>query len=221
MKSDSKDHHRRSIRLKDYDYAQPGGYFVTIVTQSRKCLFGEIVEAEMRLNDAGRIIQTAWDDLPNHYANVEIDTFVVMPNHIHGIVVLVGAGPRARPGADGQPQGVAPTIKTSLSLPDVVHRFKTLTTKQYIDGVKQYGWRHFAGRLWRRNYFEHVIRDDSSLNRIRQYILDNPARWEFDRENPDATKPEPEYQWRMETVMGASLRSGQPRGVAPTKNHPS
>ena len=75
MKSDSKDHHRRSIRLKDYDYAQPGGYFVTIVTQSRKCLFGEIVEAEMRLNDAGRIIQTTWDDLPNHYANVEIDTF--------------------------------------------------------------------------------------------------------------------------------------------------
>jgi len=106
MKSDSKDHHRRSIRLKDYDYAQPGGYFVTIVTQSRKCLFGEIVEAEMRLNDAGRIIQTTWDDLPNHYANVEIDTFVVMPNHIHGIVVLVGAGPRAAQGLMGNHRGL-------------------------------------------------------------------------------------------------------------------
>ncbi len=106
MKYNPENHHRRSIRLKDYDYAQIGAYFVTIVTQSRKCLFGEIVEAEMRLNDAGRIIQTTWDDLPNHYANVEIDTFVVMPNHIHGIVVLVGAGPRARPGADGQPRGL-------------------------------------------------------------------------------------------------------------------
>ena len=208
MKSDSKDHHRRSIRLKDYDYAQPGGYFVTIVTQSRKCLFGEIVEAEMQLNDAGQMVEAVLNNFPKHYSRVECDAFVVMPNHVHAVIVLVGAGPRARSAPTGQPQGVAPTIKTSLSLPDVVHRFKTLTTKQYIDGVKQYGWRHFVGRLWQRNYFEHVIRDEASLNRIRQYILDNPARWEYDRENPDATKPEPEYQWRMETVMGASLRSG-------------
>jgi putative transposase len=221
MKSDSKDHHRRSIRLRDYDYARPGGHFVTIVTQGRKCLFGEIVEAEMQLNDVGRMVEAVLNNFPKHYSRVECEAFVVMPNHVHAVIVLVGAGPRARPAPTGQPQGVAPTIKTSLSLPDVVHRFKTLTTKQYIDGVKQYGWRHFVGGLWQRNYFEHVIRDEASLNRIRQYILDNPARWEFDRENPDATKPEPEYQWRMETVMGASLRSGQPRGVPPTKNHPS
>jgi len=180
--------HRRSVRLKDYDYAQAGAYFVTIVVQGRKCLFGEIVDTEMRLNDAGRIIQTAWDDLPNHYAGVECDAFVIMPNHIHVIIVLVGAGPRARPERNGQPRGVAPTKRPSgLSLPDVVHRFKTQTTRRYMDGVNQFGWRPFDGRLWQRNYYEHIIRSEESLTRIRQYILDNPERWEFDRENPLAT----------------------------------
>jgi len=86
-----------------------------------------------------------------------------------------------------------------LSLPDVVHRLKSIKTKQYIDGIKQVGWPSIAGRLWQRNYFEHVIRNEDSLNRIRQYILDNPAKWEFDRENPSATKPESKDVWRMET----------------------
>jgi REP element-mobilizing transposase RayT len=101
MKSDSKGHHRRSIRLQDYDYAQPGGYFVTIVTQSRKCLFGEIVEAEMQLNDAGRMVEAVLNNFPKHYSRVECDAFVVMPNHVHAVIVLVGAGPvpaRHRPG---------------------------------------------------------------------------------------------------------------------------
>jgi putative transposase len=195
MKSNSK-HHRHSIRLKDYDYRQTGAYFVTIVTQGRKCLFGEILDGEMRLNDAGRIIQTAWDDLPNFYAGVECDAFVIMPNHIHGIIVLVGAGPRTRPERNGQPRGVAPTKRPSgLSLPEVVQRFKSLTTNRYIDRGKKGAWPQFAGRLWQRNYFEHVIRDEASLDRIRQYILDNPARWEFDRENPATAKPEPELMW--------------------------
>jgi REP element-mobilizing transposase RayT len=82
-----------------------------------------------------------------------------------------------------------------MSLPDVVHRFKTLTTKRYADGVKQCGWTPFAGRLWQRNYYEHIIRDEESLDRIRQYIADNPARWTFDRENPEATAPEPKDAW--------------------------
>ena len=154
----------------------------------------------MQLNDAGRVMQAAWDELPNNYAGVEHDAFIVMPNHIHGIVVLVGAGRCARPKEDGQPQGVAPTKNSSvLSLSDVVHRLKSIKTKQYIDGIKQVGWPSIAGRLWQRNYFEHVIRNEDSLNRIRQYILDNPAKWEFDRENPSATKPESKDVWRMET----------------------
>ena len=205
-------HHRRSIRLKGYDYSRPGAYFVTICTQGRLCLFGDVVDGNVVLNESGRMVQTVWNEIPHHYPYVDIDAFVVMPNHIHGIVVIVGAGPCACPGpracpgtgqpqgvpgtgqpqgvpgtgqpqgvpGTGQPQGVAPT----LSLPDVVHRFKTLTTKRYADGVKQRGWPPFPGRLWQRNYYEHIIRDENELNRIRQYITNNPLRWALDRENP-------------------------------------
>jgi len=181
MSSDPNSHHRRFIRLKGYDYTQPGAYFVTICTQNRACLFGEVVDGKMQVNNAGRMVQTVWDGIPVYYAGVSIDAFVVMPNHIHGIVILVGAAPCGRPPL-GQAQGPAPTI--AISLPDVVHRFKTMTTKQYADGVKQSGWSPFPGQLWQRNYYEHIIRDEESLNCIRQYIADNPAQWALDRENP-------------------------------------
>jgi len=133
---------------------------------------------------------------------VETDAFVVMPNHIHAIIELtVGAGPRACPNnidscrdQIGQPRGVAPTDHVTqppgggrtMSLADVVHRFKTLTTRRYTDGVKQHGWPAFPGRLWQRNYYEHIIRNEASLDRIRLYIMNNPASWMLDRENPEA-----------------------------------
>jgi REP element-mobilizing transposase RayT len=193
-------HHRRSIRLKGYDYARSGAYFVTVCAQGRTCLFGEVVNGVMRANNAGRMLEAVWDDLPVFYRGVDIDAFAVMPNHIHGIIVLVGAAPRGRPGigADGRPdsgqaQGPAPT---GLSLGEVVRRFKTMTTKRYADGVENLGWPAFPGRLWQRNYYEHVIRDDESLDRIRRYIVDNPARWAVDRDNPLAAAPEPEAAWR-------------------------
>jgi putative transposase len=189
-------YHRRSIRLKGYDYRQAGAYFVTICTQDRAFLFGYVAHGEMRLNEAGKMVCDAWNDLPAFYLGVQTDAFIVMPNHIHGIIILaeadprvcpaqpsVGVGPRAYPGQPqemGQPQGVAPT----LGLPDVVHRFKTMTTKRYADGVKRLGWEPFRGRLWQRNYYEHIIRNEESLNRIREYILTNPMRWALDRENP-------------------------------------
>jgi len=93
--TDSPDHHRRSLRLKDYDYARAGAYFVTVCAQDRACLFGDIVDGAMHLSEPGQMVQTVWDDLPNHYAGVETDAFIVMPNHVHGIVVLVGAAPVA------------------------------------------------------------------------------------------------------------------------------
>ena len=167
----------------------------------------------MALNDAGQMAQTVWDEIPNHYAGIDTDEFVIMPNHIHGIVIIVGAGPRACPDSakphtgqssrmgqpqgveNGQPQGVART----LSLPDVVHRFKTMTTKRYADGVKQHDWPPFPGKLWQRNYYERIIRNETELNRIREYIANNPMKWEFDRENP-----------------GVDHREGQARGPAPS-----
>ena len=118
MRSDPEKPHRRSIRLGGYDYSQPGAYFVTVCAQNRECLFGELVDNKMRLNDAGRMVESVWEELPRHYAGIDIDAFVAMPNHIHGIIMLldgdvVGAGPRARPDnrksrpLDGQPRGVA------------------------------------------------------------------------------------------------------------------
>ncbi|MBN1595135.1 transposase [candidate division FCPU426 bacterium] len=191
MKYSPQIHQRRSIRLKGYDYSKAGAYVVTICTQNRECLFGNIEEGEMRLNDAGQMVQKVWDEIPVYYGSINIDEFVIMPNHIHGIIKIdgadphkniVGAGPCACPieskkTREGQPQGVAPT---DLSLPDVVHRFKTMTTKKYTDGVKQHDWPSFSGRLWQRNYWEHIIRDEPELNRVREYITNNPGKWELD-----------------------------------------
>ena len=186
MKPEPKKHRRRSLRLKDYDYAQSGAYFVTIVAQERTCLFGNVLDGAMQLNTAGRMVQAICSELSLHYPSVATDAFVVMPNHFHGIVILVGIGPRAYP-KSGQSQGIAPTI----SLPDVVGRFKSLTTKRYADGVKQSAWVPFPGKLWQRNYYEHIIRDAKSLDRLREYILNNPLRWSFDAENPAAGDREP------------------------------
>ncbi len=105
------------------------------------------------------MVQTVWDEIPAHYPGIETDGFVIMPNHIHGIAV----------------------IAAGLSLPDVVHRFKTMTTKRYADGVKQSGWPPFPGKLWQRNYWEHIIGNESELNRIREYIRNNPAKWGQDK----------------------------------------
>jgi len=180
---------RRSIRLTGYDYSEAGAYFVTACTQGRECLFGEVIEGEMKLNDTGRMIQTVWDELPGYYPGVDTDEFILMPNHIHGIIILtpnVGAGPRACLENDqgiGQPRGVAPTTR-SLSLPDVIHRFKSLTTARYRHGVSQKGWLPFPGKLWQRNYYEHIIRDENDLSQIRQYIQENPLKWDLDPENP-------------------------------------
>jgi putative transposase len=210
MRHNLRKSNRRSIRLPGYDYSQAGAYFVTICAKGQECLFGNIVNREMVLNNAGQMVETVWNELPKFYPSVSIDAFQIMPNHIHGIIVItrqddvptVGAGPRACPffaqpreggrrPKGGQPRGVAPTGEKSgfegvLSLPDIVHRFKTMTTKRYADGVKQHGWPSFPGKLWQRNYYEHIIRDENDMARIREYITNNPAQWDTDRENPMA-----------------------------------
>ena len=192
MRYDSERHYRRSIRLRGYDYGQVGAYFVTVCTQNRDYLFGAVVDEEMRLNDAGRMIEEWWFELNRKFTTVETDKFVVMPNHFHGIVAIADVNVGADLCVGPLPEGA----HAGAPLPTVVQWFKTMTTNEYVRGVNTQGWAPFRGKLWQRNYYEHIIRDDDSLNRIRQYILDNPSRWAFDRENPEATKPEPENVWR-------------------------
>jgi len=187
MKYDRDKHHRQSIRLKEYDYKQSGAYFVTVCTQNRACLFGAVADGEMQLNNPGQIAKTAWDDLPARFPSVRLDAFIVMPNHVHGIII-VGAQFIAPSDGFGTATIDPGVINHAPTLGEMVRAYKAVSTRL----IKQAGTPAFA---WQRNYYEHVVRDEESLNRIRQYILDNPARWAFDHENPAAKTPEPEDAW--------------------------
>ena len=182
---------RRSLRLKAYDYPRAGAYFVTVVVQGRPLLFGDVVDGEMRLNDAGKMAQRVWEEMPGRFPTIDTDAFVVMPNHIHGIIVVVvgaplvgaqrsgmgadiggdmGAGTDrdARAGIDRQagadlPAGVgiearATTRVAPTALGNGVGAYKSLTTMEYVRGVKTSNWPPFHGRLWQRNYCEHIVR---------------------------------------------------------------
>ena len=182
-KNDPNFHHRRSVRLGGYDYSQEGWYFITICTQDRQCIFGLIIGDRMQLNGAGLMIESWWRKLVDKFPIIQTDEYIVMPNHFHGII-NVGAVLCDRPDANnesGQPHGVAPTLA------DIVHWFKTMTTNQYVRGVKIRDWPPFHKKLWQRNYYEHIIRDEEELNHFRQYIGDNPANWQKDEENPNRT----------------------------------
>ena len=182
---DPEKHHRRSIRLKGYDYAQEGVYFVTVCTQTRACLFGAVADGEMQLNNAGEIAKAAWDDMPARFPSVRLDAFIVMPNHVHGIIIVGAQFIAPSDGFDGTNQGV---MNYAPTLGDMVRAYKAASTRL----IRQAGTPAFA---WQRTYYEHVVRDEESLSRLRQYILDNPARWAFDHENPAAKTPEPEDAW--------------------------
>jgi len=178
---------RRSVRLKGFDYASAGAFFVTVGVQKRECLWGDVRDGEMCLSDAGRMILDVWESLPERFPFVSLDVFVVMPNHVHGIIICndtgVGAGlvPALHaPQIEGRPQGIAPTLG------DVVGAFKSLTTHRYISGVKNHGWPAFDKRLWQRNYYERILRDEDELKAIREYIVHNPLGWAQDQENPNA-----------------------------------
>ena len=191
MKYDSRIHHRRSIRLRGYDYSQAGAYFVTVCTRNRECLFGEIINGEMQLNDAGRMVRHWYRELERKFSDIECDTFVCMPNHVHFIVVNVGADLRVRPDIDAgnqQDEHIEQGEHIGSPLQRVVQWFKTMSTNEYIRCVKQCGWPPFPGKLWQRNYYEHIIRNDENLNHIRQYIIDNPAKWNVDRDNPEVVQ---------------------------------
>jgi putative transposase len=178
VKFDPKEHHRRSIRLKEYDYSQAGAYFVTIVTWQWEYLFGEIGNGEMILNEIGEIVREEWERTAAVRHNVELGEYVIMPNHVHGILVFVGATRR-----------VAPTTTTSQtlqprSLGAIMAQFKSIVTKR-INGLQ-----NVSGRpVWQRNYYEHIIRNEREMDRITRYIEANPLRWVDDDENPNRVVP--------------------------------
>ena len=199
-------HHRRSIRLKGYDYSRAGMYFITICTKNRACLFGNIENGVMQLNDAGRMVENQWLKLPDRFQNIALYEYVVMPNHFHAILEIVGATlvvvQNHHHGAqnhhhgvqnhhhgvqndhhgvqndrNGQPQGIAPTGKT---IGNIVGAIKSITTVEYIRAVKNMEWIPFNGKLWQRNYYERIIRDEKSYLDISDYIIKNPANWDKD-----------------------------------------
>ncbi|MGQ9915173.1 MAG: transposase [Thermogutta sp.] len=209
MSYDPKKHHRRSIRLRGYDYSQAGGYFVTICTQGGVCLFGNVVDRQMQLNAAGQMVLAEWTALAERFSTIELDAFVVMPNHVHGVILIVGPPP-ARAGTRPAPTftdhavgaGLVPAQDASGLVPgrdstvgDIVGAFKSRTTVGYIRGIERFDWVPFRGRLWQRNYFEYIIRNDNDLDRIREYIVSNPLRWTLDRENRDATGTDDFDRW--------------------------
>jgi putative transposase len=142
---------RRSLRLPAFDYSQAGAYFITVCTQGRVTLLGEVIGCDVQLNEMGMIVQQAWDDLPTHYQGIDLDAFIVMPNHIHGIIVL------------------ADESATRHAIPEIVRGFKTFSARRVNECADR------RGALWQRSYYEHVIRNEEALNRIRNYIADNPA----------------------------------------------
>jgi REP element-mobilizing transposase RayT len=166
---------RHSVRLPDYDYSQPGAYFVTICTKDRRNLFGGVVNEEMCLSRFGGVVKACWEDLPRHFAEVDVNEFVVMPNYIHGIVVLVdGMGTACR--AHTTERYARPVTG---SLPTIIRSFKSAATKR-INEIR----RTPGQPVWQRNYYEHVVRTEEEMNRIREYIAGNPATWHDDVENP-------------------------------------
>ena len=187
-------HRRRSIRLQGYDYSWQGAYYVTICTQNRECLFGNIQHNEMVLNQAGEMICKTWNDLSIKYPNIGIDEFIIMPNHVHGIICIVGAplvgalslespmGVADRAGT--RPNKRAGTRPAPTTLGNVVGIFKSISTHQYAINVNANNWTPFPGKLWQRNYYDHIIRNDNELNRIREYIFNNPLQWDDDENNP-------------------------------------
>lgn len=183
MSYDPNDHHRRSIRLPGHDYAVVGAYVVTLCTQHRVCHLGAIINDKMCLSDIGRIIEAEWLRGEVVRRTIELVAFVVMPNHLHGIIILTGATePRATEPRATEP--VAPTGPRPGSIGAIIEQFKSVTTKRARTLSED-----VTGSLWQRNYYERIIRNAAELERVRYYIERNPINWARDIENPSIPRP--------------------------------
>jgi len=171
-------HHRRSIRIPGYDYSQTGWYFITTCVGDRECVFGMVDDGIIVLNALGQIVYEEWTKSSALRDNMILDEYVIMPNHFHGIVNIVDDGRgKARVGAyHNTPLQSRPFQSPSNNIGSIVRGFKSAVTKR-INLL-----RHTPGAaFWQRNYYEHIIRDEEDLNRIRQYVIANPMKWQEDR----------------------------------------
>lgn len=203
MKYNPKIHNRRSIRLKGYDYSKASAYFITICCQDRKCWFGKIENGKMILNEYGTVAYNEWIKLTQRFLNFELDVFQIMPNHMHGIIVLndVGATLAVAPNdkivapndkmdlqANGATTRVAPTTK-SKTVGDILGAYKSLVANECLKIFKLKYARAEAspaptpmmGKLWQRNFYDHIIRNEKSYQTISNYIINNPANWKDDK----------------------------------------
>ena len=176
-------HHRKSIRLKEYDYSQPGAYFITICTDNKELYFEQYPQLKQMVN-------RQWHEITSRFDNIQLDEFIIMPNHIHGII-FVGAtlavAPNNRAGARPAPT-IAPNNRAGArpapTIGEIIGMFKSLCVHDWLKYIKE-NRIDIVGKFWQRNYYEHVIRKEDELNKIREYIQNNPQRWHLDRENPE------------------------------------
>jgi putative transposase len=180
-------YHRRSLRLQGYDYSQPGAYFVTICTHGQECIFGDVTDDRVELSPYGEMVWQTWRGLPERFERIELDQFVVMPNHVHGIIVItpvVGADGVGAIRVGAIHELPLQTERRGMLLPKVIGYFKMNAAKA-INGL-----RGTPGTpVWQRNYYDHIVRNETELHAIQQYILDNPMNWQLDRENPHVGRP--------------------------------
>ena len=186
---------RKSIRLKNYNYATAGYYFVTVCTQNRECLFGNIVNGKITINNIGKVANHWWNELPTKFENVSLDTYQIMPNHFHGILIInsaIGRDNRDIIGRDNR-DIIGRDNRAPTTLGQIVAFFKYQTTK-YVNqlSVGAGSSRPETGssrrgtiqKIWQRNYYEHIVRNENELQKIRKYIIENPIKWDNDSNNP-------------------------------------
>ena len=177
MKYDPEKHHRRSIRLRGYNYSKPGTYFVTICTHEKRKLFGDIINGEMHLNESGKVAQWIWNAIPQYYPGIKLDQYVVMPNHLHGILINTGDKNHVKLSQSGGNKRIDPMQLLPMpmsgpapTLGQIIRRFKALTTYYiHAGGIDEFAWQE--------RFHDEVVLDASALEHIRRYIINNPARW--------------------------------------------
>ena len=200
---------RVSLRLPGFDYSQEGAYFVTICVKGRQYLFGKIIDNEMNLNEFGKIVAASWDDLSSYYnPAIKLDAFTVMPNHIHGIIIITGArGFGSLSDSPIKTGGETPPLQKPPALGEILGYYK------YQSAGRINALRKTVGTsIWQRGYYEHVIRDDQALNRIREYIAGNPQRWYLDRENPQSRGKDDFDSWLASIQGRPGLIKEKPKG---------